>query len=75
MDRYYVGHSCEELDERTRKHNSSHKGFTGKASDWEVSWYKAFSSKELAYAVELKIKSWKSRKLILKLIEGAVSIN
>ncbi len=28
---YYIGHTGDELNERLRKHNSNHKGFTGKA--------------------------------------------
>ena len=29
-DKFYVGHTNESLDERLRKHNTGHKGFTGK---------------------------------------------
>ncbi len=35
-DRYYVGYTGDELDERLRKHNSDHKGFRGKVADWKV---------------------------------------
>ncbi|MFC5193155.1 GIY-YIG nuclease family protein [Algoriphagus aquatilis] len=28
-NRFYIGHTCEGLAERFRKHNSNHKGFTG----------------------------------------------
>ena len=67
-DRYYVGHTCDTLQERLRKHNSHHKGYTGTASDWKVVWSESFSSKEEAYAREREIKSWKSRKRIEQLV-------
>ena len=35
-DRYYIGHTSEPMEERLRKHNSLHKGFTGKFGDWVV---------------------------------------
>ena len=69
-DRYYIGHTCDTLQERLRKHNSHHKGYTGIASDWEEVWSESFSSKEEAYAREREIKGWKSRKRIEELIAG-----
>ncbi len=48
--------------ERLRKHNSSHKGFTGKSGDWKVLYTKVYSQKSEAMKRELKIKSWKSWK-------------
>ena len=36
LGRYYVGHCEAPLEERLRRHLSNHKGFTGKAKDWEV---------------------------------------
>ena len=35
-DRYYIGHSGDDLTERLRKHNSNHKGFTGGVGDWNI---------------------------------------
>ncbi|MEX1000686.1 MAG: GIY-YIG nuclease family protein [Crocinitomicaceae bacterium] len=70
LDRYYVGHTGDELSERTRKHNSNHKGFTGKADDWELKFAKVFETKKQAYAFERKVKSWKSRKKIEELIQS-----
>jgi putative endonuclease len=68
-DRFYVGHTCEEVSERIRKHNSDHKGFTGKHNDWELVYKEPFGSKAEAYARERQIKGWKSRKAIEKLID------
>jgi putative endonuclease len=68
-DKYYVGHTGDDLKERLRRHNSKHKGFTGVNADWEIVYAEAFDSKSKAYSREREIKSWKSRKRIKKLIE------
>ncbi|MEP6750677.1 MAG: GIY-YIG nuclease family protein [Bacteroidota bacterium] len=33
-NKYYIGYTGDELTERIKKHNSNHKGFTGKTGDW-----------------------------------------
>ena len=66
-DRYYIGHSSEAMEERLRKHNSNHKGFTGKFDDWEVFYTEVFETKREAYQRELQVKKWKSRKRMEKL--------
>ena len=66
-DRYYVGHTSEPIEERLRKHNSNHKGFTGKFNDWVLFYTERFATKREAYQRELQIKRWKSRKRIEKL--------
>ena len=68
MDKYYVGHTSDQLSERIRKHNTDHKGFTGGKGDWELKYMEAFTEKSLAYAREREVKKWKSRKMIQKLI-------
>ncbi|MBY0432490.1 MAG: GIY-YIG nuclease family protein [Cyclobacteriaceae bacterium] len=70
-DRYYIGYTTEPIAERLRKHNSHHKGFTGKFNDWRVVYEEEFESKELAYKREREVKSWKSRKRIEALIAGS----
>ena len=67
-DRYYVGHTGDDLQERLRKHNSNHKGFTGKASDWIIVYTETYPTKVTAYQREREIKAWKSRKKIELLI-------
>jgi putative endonuclease len=61
-NKFYIGHTTESLEERIRKHNSNHKGFTGKFQDWELIYSESYSSKELAYAREREVKGWKSKK-------------
>ncbi|RRO17171.1 GIY-YIG nuclease family protein [Flavobacteriaceae bacterium 14752] len=70
LDKYYVGHSCIALEERLKKHNTNHKGYTGKTNDWEVVYFEIFDSKKEAYSREREIKSKKSKKHITKLIAG-----
>ncbi|UZD22227.1 GIY-YIG nuclease family protein [Algoriphagus halophytocola] len=36
LDRFYLGYTCESLDERLRKHLSDHTGFTAKSKDWKL---------------------------------------
>jgi putative endonuclease len=68
LDRYYVG-CTSNLEERLKKHLSNHKGFTGKTADWTVVYKEMYKEKEQAKSREKKIKSWKSRKMIEKLLE------
>ena len=65
---YYVGHTGDELSGRLRKHNSQHKGYTGKTNDWKIVYKESYPTKAEAYAREREIKSWKSRKRIEQLI-------
>ena len=64
---YYVGSTGDQLQERIRKHNSNHKGFTGHTGDWKLVYQEEYKSKADAMAREKQIKGWKSRKLIEKL--------
>ena len=70
LDKYYIGSTRWELSERLRRHNSQHKGFTSKANDWEVVYAQSFATYQEAHALEVKVKTWKSRKMIEKLIKG-----
>ena len=65
---YYVGFTGDDLNERIRKHNSNHKGFTGGIGDWELKYSECFQTKIEAANREKQIKNWKSRLLIEKLI-------
>ena len=67
LDNYYIGHTSN-LAERLRKHNSDHKGYTGKTNDWEFVYVETFSSKTEAYQRERQIKAWKNRNRIECLI-------
>ncbi len=68
LNKFYTGHS-NNIEERLRKHNTIHKGYTGKADDWKLVYHETFETKQEAYLRERQIKNWKSRKLIEELIE------
>ena len=65
--KFYIGHTTEPLEERLRKHNSQHAGFTGKLGDWKIVHSEHFNTKKEAYGREREVKSWKSRKRIERL--------
>jgi putative endonuclease len=71
IEKFYIGHSSEPLEERLRKHLSNHKGFTSKAKDWEIVYSEDFPDKSMAYKRELEVKKWKSSDRIKKLISSA----
>jgi putative endonuclease len=68
LDRYYIGHTTESIDERLRKHLTSHSGFTSKAKDWIVVYTEIYADKSQAYRRELQIKNWKSKTRIQNLV-------
>lgn len=68
LDKYYIDHSCDDMAERLRRHNSNHKGFTGKTQDWIVVWQEIYTTNTDAIKRENQIKSWKSRSKIEQLI-------
>ena len=69
--KYYIGYTTQRIQERLRKHNSNHKGFTGKSEDWLVVYTESYPTKSLAYSREREVKEWKSRRQIEKLIGSA----
>ena len=71
--KYYVGHTGDSLDDRLRKHNSNHKGFTGNTGDWKIVYHETFNSKAEAFDREKQIKNWKSSKRIAQLIQSIPS--
>ena len=66
--KYYIGFTGDDINERLRRHNTNHRGFTGSIGDWIIVYKEQFSTKQEAMQREKQIKSWKSRKLIERLI-------
>ena len=71
LDKFYIGSTSNTLEERIRKHNSNHSGFTGKSNDWKLVYKESFSDKLMAMKRERELKAWKSRKRIELLISSA----
>ena len=55
-DRYYVGYTGDVIEERIRKHNTHHRGYTGKSADWIVVYQETFVEKKDASKREKEIK-------------------
>ena len=70
--RFYIGFTSDQITERIRKHNSNHRGFTGKQGDWELFYQEQYVDKADAMKREKEIKGWKSRKMIERLIASGV---
>jgi putative endonuclease len=68
INKFYVGFTSLKLDERIRRHNSNHKGFTGKTNDWEIVWKQEFLTKTEALKKEKAIKK-RGAKRFLKDLE------
>ncbi len=71
IDKFYVGIS-QNPERRLEYHNSFEKGFTSRYRPWEIVFTLMFPSKEDAAKMEKKIKSWKSSKMIKRVIEGDI---
>ena len=65
-NKYYVGFTAGNLEDRIKKHNSNHKGFTGKTGDWMLVYFEKFNDKVDAINREKYIKKQKSKKFIEK---------
>jgi putative endonuclease len=70
LDKFYVGHT-KDLNERIARHNRGGNKYTSKGQPWEITYSESFETKELAYKIERQIKGWKSKKMIIKLINEA----
>ncbi|MDQ3191676.1 MAG: GIY-YIG nuclease family protein [Bacteroidota bacterium] len=75
LNKYYVGYTGDTLEERLKKHNSNHKGFTGGKGDWLLKYSEVFEEKSSALKREKEIKKWKSRNMIEKLISSDGSVH
>jgi len=42
INRYYVGYTSVNVEERLKKHLSDHKGFTSKAKEWAIVYSESF---------------------------------
>jgi putative endonuclease len=70
LNRFYIGYTSIDLNDRLDKHLSNHSGYTSKAKDWVIVYSEEFSDKKLAIAREKQVKGWKSSLKIRQLIES-----
>lgn len=68
LNRFYIGFTGSDIQSRLSKHLANHKGFTGKAKDWELVYKEVFATKQAAMEREKKLKGWKNNERIRELI-------
>ena len=69
IDKFYIGFTADNVHLRLQKHLAKHKGFTSKATDWQIVYTETFPSQELAMQREKQLKNWKSKIRIEELIK------
>jgi putative endonuclease len=72
-DKFYICRTSNP-DKRLYFENTTEKGFTARYRPWKRVWLHKCESKEEAILLERKIKSWKSKKMIGRLINGDLKI-
>ena len=72
-DKYYTGIS-QNPQKRLEYHNTLEKGFTSRYRPWKIVFVKAYTSKEKAMLIEKKIKAWKSKKMIEKILSVDIEL-
>jgi len=65
---FYIGQT-NDINDRLIRHNSGRSKFTKSKKPWDLVYSEKFNSRSKALQREKEIKSWKSSKLINKLIE------
>ena len=69
---YYIG-SCHDLEKRFKKHQNGYVKSTKRYVPWQIVYKEFFKTLKEARQKERKIKSWKKRKVIEKLINRGSS--
>jgi putative endonuclease len=66
--KFYIGQT-QNLENRFDEHNSGKSKYTSKDAPWNLVWYGVVGTRKESYGLEQQIKSFKSRKRIIKHIE------
>ena len=69
LHKRYIGRA-EDLQERIRKHNSKHTGFTSDGAPWKLIFYQAFLDKKDSIDEEIFLKSGKGRERLKFLLKN-----
>ena len=72
-DKYYTGIS-RNPQVRLEYHNTIEKGFTSRYRPWKIAFVIEFDSKSEAMKAEKKIKNWKSKKMIEKILSVDIEL-
>jgi putative endonuclease len=72
LEKYYIG-STSDLDDRLKKHNHIHKGYTATGQPWVIVYSEEYENKSEALLREKKLKAWKNRERIESLIKKGLS--
>ena len=72
-EKYYTGIS-QNPHQRLIYHNSIEKGFTSKYRPWNIVFTRRYDTKFEARMNEIKVKKWKSKRMIDKLIKGEINL-
>jgi predicted GIY-YIG superfamily endonuclease len=72
-DKYYIGSSIDP-ERRIKFHNSIEKGFTSRYRPWQLVFQKEFPGKTEAQQFERKVKRWKSKLMIKRLVNGDIQL-
>ena len=66
---YYIG-STADLEDRLKRHNKGRSKYTKSGIPWELVYFEEFPTRSEAYRREMQLKSWKSKKRIIRLIDS-----
>ncbi len=68
-NKYYIG-SSQNPSIRLNYHNTIEKGFSSRYRPWKLVYKKEFETRNEAQAAERKVKSWKFKVMIERIISG-----
>ena len=71
---YYTG-SSNNPERRLFFHNAGREKYTKRYRPWKLAFQHAFDTKSEALEAEQKIKNWKSKKMIRRLINGDITLD
>jgi putative endonuclease len=60
LNKYYIG-SSSNIEDRLKKHNQIHKGYTASGQPWILVYHEAYCKKAEALLREKQLKNWKNR--------------
>ncbi len=71
--KYYIGES-ENPETRLKYHNREGKGYTQRFRPWALVYQCEFGTRKEVLRAEKKVKSWKNRRMIERLVQGEICI-